>query len=120
MIQLDWTGDFPDADNYLLILLGCSKREGHVCLEGDSAASGSFWAAPGLQQALDQSDEHSGKKRLALLHQVQRLAQAGTPYIPLWMMRIRAWGTNSISTPSFDGSGLIRFAALQHQEQEQR
>ena len=120
MIQLDWSGDFPDADNYLLILLGCSKREGDVCLEGDSAASGSFWAAPGLQQALDQSDEHSGTKRLALLHQVQRLAQAGTPYIPLWMMRNRAWATKRISTPSFDGSGLIRFAALQHQEQEQR
>ena len=116
MIQLDWTGDFPDADNYLLILLGCSKRQGNVCLEGDSAASGSFWAAPGLQRALDQSDERSGKQRLALLHQIQRQAQAGTPYIPLWMMRTRAWAKTSISTPLFDGSGIVRFAELQHQE----
>lgn len=117
MILLDWMGDYPDADNYLTPLLECRRGAGNRCSEGDSVASGSFWTAPGLQQTLLQSNAVSGAQRLALLDGVQRQAANGTPYLPLWLVRPRAWALNSITAPQFDGSGRLIFGALQRREQ---
>ena len=117
LILLDWMGDYPDADNYLTPLLECSRSQGNRCLEGDSVASGSFWTAPGLQQTLLESNEVRGDKRLGLLDQVQREAANGSPYLPLWLVRPRAWALNSVSAPQFDGSGRLVFGALQRQEE---
>ena len=52
LILLDWSGDYPDANAYLQPLLGCRRALGNRCLAGDSAASGSFWTAPGLAAQL--------------------------------------------------------------------
>ena len=112
MILLDWMGDYPDADNYLTPLLGCTQSEGNRCLEGDSASGGSFWTAPGLEEKLRLSNERRGQARLDLLDAVQREAAHGVPYLPMWQTRPRAWALNSITAPQFDGSGRLNFASL--------
>ena len=112
LILLDWMGDFPDADNYLIPLLACEREEGHRCLEGASAASGSFWAQPGLQELLQRSESSTGPERSALLQRIQRITAGASPYIPLWLVAPRAWAQPSVSRPRFDGSGRLELQAL--------
>ncbi|WP_172820934.1 ABC transporter substrate-binding protein [Cyanobium sp. NIES-981] len=112
LILLDWMGDFPDADNYLIPLLACEKEEQHRCLEGASAASGSFWAQPGLQALLQRSESSSGAERRSLLQRIQRITAGANPYIPLWLVAPRAWAQPGVSRPRFDGSGRLQLQAL--------
>lgn len=107
MILLDWMGDFPDPDNYLVPLLGCDQAQGNRCLKGASAASGSFWSQPGLEQALQRSASLSGPGRAALLRRIQRQTAAATPYLPVWLVAPRAWAQRRVSQPRFDGSGRL-------------
>ncbi|MEB3350122.1 MAG: ABC transporter substrate-binding protein [Cyanobacteriota bacterium] len=113
MILLDWSGDFPDADNYLMPLLDCDKAKGDRCLEGASAASGSFWTAPGLVAELERSSRIAGDDRRTLLQRLQQRTAAANPYLPLWLVAPRAWARTSISPPRFDGSGRLVLADLQ-------
>ncbi|NDC15910.1 MAG: ABC transporter substrate-binding protein, partial [Synechococcaceae bacterium WB9_2_170] len=103
LIMLDWIGDYPDADNYLMPLLACSKAKGSSCLVGASASSGSFWAAPGLQQQLQQTEKLQGPARIAVLESIQRRSGAAVPYLPV---------QPSLENPSFDGSGRLRLDRL--------
>ena len=112
LILLEWMGDFPDADNYLVPLLGCEEAQGERCLKGASAASGSFWAKPGLQQDLERSASVAGPARTALLRRIQRQTAAANPYLPVWLVAPRAWAQPSISQPRFDGSGRLLLQAL--------
>ncbi|MEB3307775.1 MAG: ABC transporter substrate-binding protein [Cyanobacteriota bacterium] len=107
MILLDWMGDFPDADNYLVPLLGCDEQRGDRCLRGASAASGSFWAAPGLQEQLRRSAALPGEARVPLLRTIQRRAAAASPYLPVWLVAPRAWARLPVSQPQYDGSGRV-------------
>jgi peptide/nickel transport system substrate-binding protein len=112
LILLDWMGDFPDADNYLVPLLGCEKEQGNRCLKGASAASGSFWAAPGLQQELHRSAALPGAARVALLQAIQRRTARANPYLPLWLVAPRAWARPRVSQPRYDGSGRVLLQQL--------
>lgn len=112
LILLDWIGDFPDADNYLMPLLACERAEGDRCLKGASASSGSFWAAPGLQQQLARTEMLTGPERLPVLRQVQERVAAASPYIPVWSVQPRAWARPGVSQPRFDGSGRLLLARL--------
>nr|WP_254998585.1 ABC transporter substrate-binding protein [Cyanobium sp. Maggiore-St4-Cus] len=112
LILLEWMGDFPDADNYLVPLLGCEEAQGERCLKGASAASGSFWAKPGLQQDLERSASVAGPARAALLRRIQRQTAAANPYLPVWLVAPRAWAKPSISQPRFDGSGRLLLQEL--------
>ena len=122
MILLDWMGDFPDADNYLSPLLDCDQAEGDRCLAGASAASGSFWTAPGLVNDLQRSSRIAGPARTALLRQVQRRTAAASPYLPLWLVAPRAWARPHVSQLRFDGSGrlILRELRLQPRAAEVR
>lgn len=112
LILLDWMGDYPDAENYLTPMLGCSKAEGSRCQEGGSVLSGSFWTAPGLEAELLRSSEVGGPGRLALLQRLQRRAADGVPYLPLWVVTPVAWAQPRVSGPRFDGSGRVVLSAL--------
>ena len=114
-ILLDWMGDFPDADNYLITLLGCEQAEGYRCLKGVSAASGSFWTQPGLEQDLKRSESLEGEARVALLRQIQQQVAQASPYIPLWLVAPRAWARPNLQTPRFDGAGRVLFSRLQQE-----
>jgi peptide/nickel transport system substrate-binding protein len=112
LILLEWMGDFPDADNYLVPLLGCNEARGERCLKGASAASGSFWSRPGLQQELERSAALTGRERTALLRRIQRQTAAANPYLPVWLVAPRAWAQRSVSRPRFDGSGRLLLQEL--------
>ena len=115
LILLEWMGDFPDADNYLVPLLGCEEARAERCLKGASAASGSFWARPGLQQDLERSASLAGPARAALLRRIQRQTAAANPYLPVWLVAPRAWAQPSVSQPRFDGSGRLLLQELNKQ-----
>ena len=112
MIQLEWVGDYPDADNYLTPLLECTRARGERCLAGGSALSGSFWTEPGLQAALERSSSVDGPARLALLHRIQERTAAASPYLPIWLVAPVAWSRPQVSEVRFDGSGRLMLAAL--------
>jgi peptide/nickel transport system substrate-binding protein len=119
LILLEWMGDFPDADNYLVPLLGCEEAQGERCLKGASAASGSFWAKPGLQQDLERSASLAGPARAALLRRIQRQTATANPYLPVWLVAPRAWTLPSISQPRFDGSGRLLLQELTRKQAPQ-
>ncbi|WP_315860155.1 ABC transporter substrate-binding protein [Cyanobium sp. BA20m-14] len=112
LILLEWMGDFPDADNYLVPLLGCEEARGERCLKGASAASGSFWAKPGLQQELERSASLTGPARATQLRRIQRQTAAANPYLPVWLVAPRAWAQRNVSQPRFDGSGRLLLQEL--------
>jgi peptide/nickel transport system substrate-binding protein len=112
MILINWMGDYPDAENYLSPMLGCTKPQGNRCLEGGSALSGSFWTAPGLDAQLQRSSELAGPERLALLRTIQRRAAEGVPYLPVWVVRPAAWARPQLEAPRFDGSGRVLLSQL--------
>jgi len=118
MILLDWSGDYPDADNYLTPLLGCSEGSGNRCRAGGSVLSGTFWTAPGLEAELARSSQLSGADREALLRRIQARSAAGGPYLPLWLVTPRAWSRPTVSTPEFDGSGRVQLSRLRRQAPE--
>ncbi len=112
LIQLEWVGDYPDADNYLVPLLGCDNAEGNRCRAGGSALSGSFWTEPGLEEALQRSARIGGEARRQLLQDIQRRTAAASPYIPIWLVAPVAWSRPNISQPRFDGSGRVVLSEL--------
>ena len=112
MILINWMGDYPDAENYLSPMLGCTKPQGNRCLEGGSALSGSFWTAPGLDAQLQRSSELAGPERLVLLQSIQRRAADGVPYLPVWLVRPAAWAQPQLEAPRFDGSGRVLLSQL--------
>jgi len=112
LIVLDWMGDFPDADNYLVPLLGCQQAEGERCRKGGSASSGSFWTRPGLETELQRSATLSGAARLALVRRIQRQTAAASPYLPLWLVKPRIWVRPELAAPRFDGSGRVLLQEL--------
>ena len=113
MILLDWAGDYPDADIYLVPMLACSRSSGDRCLEGSAASFGSFWSAEGLQQQLESTESLSGPARTTLLQTIQHRVAAGAAYIPLWQVAPRAWGQASLAAPHFDGSGRLELQTLE-------
>ena len=113
MLFYDWIGDYPDAENFLVPLLGCSQPQGQRCLKGNSVLGGSFWTSPGLEGQLQRSSELSGPARLGLLHAIQRRAAGGVPYLPVWLSAPVAWARPGLSTPVFDGSGRVMLQKLQ-------
>ena len=115
MLLYDWSGDYPDAENYLTPLLGCQRGKGYRCLEGNSVLSGSGWTAPGLEEQLLSSSRQDGAERLALLGTIQRRAAAGVPYLPLWRMAPVAWARPQVRELAFDGSGRLVLSALRYQ-----
>jgi len=108
----DWIGDYPDPVNFLTPLLGCEKVEANRCAKGNSALSGSFWSAPGLDAELLRSSRIDGPERAGLLRAIQRRTAAAVPYLPVWLMAEQAWSGRRISAPQFDGSGRLRLDQL--------
>jgi len=108
----DWSGDYPDAENFLVPLLGCDQPQGDRCRRGNSALSGSFWSAPGLERDLLRSSSLRGADRTALLRAIQRRTAAASPYLPVWLMAPVAWARPGLDPPRFDGAGWLMLADL--------
>ena len=111
-VMLDWRGPYPDPEAYLAPLLSCKVSKGFICERGEAAISGSFWTAPGLDEALKRSDRSRGRKRLDDLEAIEAVAAEGAAYIPVWLVTARAWSQTTLATPEFDGNGQVRLAQL--------
>ena len=111
-VILDWRGAYPDPEAYLSPLLSCNKSKGMVCEEGEAAMSGSFWTEPLLEKKLRQSDELSGTKRRKKLNQIEELAANGAAYLPVWLVRPRAWAQTHLAKPEFDRNGHLLMERL--------
>lgn len=112
-VMLDWRGAVRDPEAYLFPLLSCSEAAGDHCLRGESALSGSFWTAPGLQEDLLRSEALAGSARLALLQSIEARTAAAAPYLPLWLVTPRAWAQPRLAIPRFDGNGRLLLQDLQ-------
>ncbi len=106
-VILDWTGAYPDPEAYLTPLLSCTKIQGSICLQGEAVFSGSFWGNTQLQQLLDKSEELEGESRLVNLMKAEKFAAQGNSYLPVWLVKPKAWSLKNISKPEFSSNGLI-------------
>ena len=106
-VILDWTGAYPDPEAYLTPLFSCNNIKKDTCLEGEAVFSGSFWADNELQKLLEKSEELDGAKRLSMLLKVEEIAALGNAYIPIWLVKPKAWSLKNISQPEFSSDGLI-------------
>ena len=106
-VILDWTGAYPDPEAYLTPLLSCTQIDKNNCLEGEAVFSGSFWGNIKVQELLEKSEELEGEKRLETLIKAEQLAAKGSAYLPVWLVKPKAWSLKGISQPEFSSNGLI-------------
>ena len=106
-VILDWTGSYQDPEAYLYPLLSCNEIKKNTCLSGEAVFSGSFWGNYELQELLDKSEELEGKIRTKNLIKAEQLAARGGAYLPLWLVKPKAWSLKNISQPEFSSDGLI-------------
>ena len=106
-VILDWTGAYPDPEAYLTPLLSCNEIKNKTCLEGEAVFSGSFWGDNELQELLEESEKLEGDNRLNTLIKVEELAAQGNSYLPVWLVKPKAWSLKDISQPEFSSNGLI-------------
>tara|TARA_B100000700_G_scaffold288598_1_gene345231 strand:+ start:10574 stop:12154 length:1581 start_codon:yes stop_codon:yes gene_type:complete len=112
-VILDWTAAYPDPEAYLTPLLSCTDIKKSFCLEGESVFSGSFWADQKVQELLEKSEQLEGQIRLDTLKEVEELAAEGSSYLPIWLVKPKAWSLKDISQPKFSGDGLITIKTLE-------
>ena len=67
----------------------------------------SFWGDIKVQELLEKSEELEGEKRLETLIQAEQLAAKGSAYLPVWLVKPKAWSLKGISQPEFSSNGLI-------------
>mgnify|MGYP001196508276 FL=1 len=106
-VILDWTGAYPDPEAYLTPLLSCNKIKNSTCLKGEAVFSGSFWGNAEVQDLLEKSEELEGENRLNILMAAERIAAKGNAYLPVWLVKPKAWSLKNISQPEFSNNGLI-------------
>ena len=102
---MDW--GIPDPEAYLTPLLSCNELINNSCLKGEAVFSGSFWGDNKLQELLEKSEELEGESRFQSLIKVEQLAAQGSAYLPIWLVKPKAWSLKDISQPEFSKDGLI-------------
>ena len=107
IVMLDWRGSYPDPEAYLSPLLSCTKISNNYCMEGEASISGSFWGSKWTNEALKLSDKLSSKDRKNQLEEIESFTASENPYIPIWLVKPRAWSQKNITTPTFDGAGQM-------------
>ena len=111
-VILDWRGAYPDPEAYLAPLLSCIDIMNNVCNNGEAALSGSFWASEEIQKLLRESDKSSGELRINIFRKIEFAASKAASYLPVWIVKPRAWSQNEISKPIFDANGHLRFELI--------
>ena len=106
-VILDWTGTYPDPEAYLTPLLSCTEIKDNTCLKGEAVFSGSFWGSSKIQELLERSENLERESRFSTLIQIEQLAAMGNSYLPIWIVKPKAWSLKNISKPEFSSNGLI-------------
>ena len=112
-VILDWTGAYPDPEAYLNPLLSCNEIKNNTCLKGEAVFSGSLWGDNEVQKLLNKSESLNGEIRLNSLIKVEELAAQGSAYMPVWLVKPKAWSLKDISQPEFSSNGLINLKKLE-------
>ncbi|WP_017714141.1 ABC transporter substrate-binding protein [Prochlorothrix hollandica] len=103
---ISWYPDFLDGDNYLHPFLSCeagSAAQG--CTQGGAQSQGSFYWSEAVNRLIAQERQaQDPQERLEILAQIQAIAAADVPYIPLWQDRDYAFSQTGVTgvtiTPS--------------------
>lgn len=111
-VILDWRGAYPDPEAYLYPLLSCRQAKGSICESGEAAISGSFWTDKAMESSLRLGDQLLGQQRFKKLLSIEKKAAEGSAYLPVWIVRPKAWAQLHISTPEFDSSGKLLLSRL--------
>ena len=111
-VILDWTGAYPDPEAYLSPLISCSEIIDNTCKKGESVFSGSFWANKVSQKYLEDSELLSGDSRLKLLFLAEDITAKHSAYLPVWLVKPKAWSQKDISRPIFNGNGFLELDKL--------
>jgi peptide/nickel transport system substrate-binding protein len=83
MCVLGWSADYPDADNFLNVLLKLSGADERP------ASNRSFYRNPATQKLLDEAAQNSDQaKRIELYKQAQQQIHEDCPMIPLAYMPV--------------------------------
>ena len=114
-VILDWTGAYPDPEAYLTPLLSCNQITNNTCLKGEAVFSGSFWGNTQVQELLKRSEELEGEIRLNTLMKAEKIASQGSAYLPIWLVKPKAWSLKNISQPEFSSNGLIILKKLKRE-----
>jgi len=56
---------------------------------------------------LEESEELEGESRLNTLKEIEQIAAQGSSYLPVWLVKPKAWSLKDISQPEFSRDGLI-------------
>ena len=94
-------------------MLSCNKLDKHICNQGESVYSGSFWGSEKIEKLFLKGQNLYGVERLKILLNIERLASEEIPYIPIWVSSQKAWSQKNISKPIFNGAGRLLMGDLE-------
>ncbi|WP_399378905.1 MULTISPECIES: ABC transporter substrate-binding protein [unclassified Thermosynechococcus] len=121
LVLLDWYGDFYDADNYLEPFLSCEHGSVETgCESGASAAWGSFFYSPEVNDLIVASRrEANPQRRGVLLRQLQELNAEAVAFLPLWQSETTLFAQPQLRGLILDVNQLFAFAPLQKAPKDQ-
>ncbi|NJK61197.1 MAG: peptide ABC transporter substrate-binding protein [Oscillatoriales cyanobacterium SM2_1_8] len=109
----DWVPDFAEADNYLSPFLGCTRAANQVCLEGATHFQGTFYQNPEINALLaQQRQEGDPARRTQQLRQIQAIAAADVPFVPLWQTREYAFARKSVAGLRLEPTQQLAYSTL--------
>jgi len=109
----DWVPDFAEADNYLSPFLGCTQARANLCVEGASHFQGTFYHNPKINALLAQQRQEGDRaRRTQQLRQIQAIAAADVPFIPLWQTREYAFARKSIAGLRLEPTQQLPYSPL--------
>ena len=109
----DWVPDFAEADNYLSPFLECVRARDNVCVEGAAHFQGTFYHNPAINALLaQQRQERDPARRTQQLRQIQAIAAADVPFIPLWQTREYAFARKAITGLRLEPTQQLPYSPL--------
>lgn len=112
---LDWTPDFLDVDSYLQPFLECTKGTApNRCEDGASKGQGSFYFSDRANRLIAESRQVlNPQQREQRFIELQQLAAADVPYIPLWLGNEYLFTQRTITGGRLEATQKIPFWLLQ-------
>ena len=74
--------------------------------------SGSFWTTSAIEKAIRQSDVLRETSRREKLNEIEKYASHGAAYLPIWIVKPRAWAQIHLAKPEFDRDGQLLLERL--------
>ncbi|HAN45415.1 MAG TPA: peptide ABC transporter substrate-binding protein, partial [Cyanobacteria bacterium UBA8156] len=93
--------------------LGCTQARANLCVEGASHFQGTFYHNPKINALLAQQRQEGDRaRRTQQLRQIQAIAAADVPFIPLWQTREYAFARKSIAGLRLEPTQQLPYSPL--------